>query len=405
MNTNCLIRYQQGSLEGFINNEDIARMKTLPYTESHLAFRSRLRQFLKSEVTPHVDQWEKDHMIPREIWRKMGRAGFLCTSVPEEYGGLGLDFLYSVIVNQEMARTNHAGLMAYLHSDIVVPYILSYGLEVQKKKYLPGCINGDIVTAVAMTEPDSGSDLASMSTSAEEIDGQVVINGNKTFISNGFHCDLVILAAKDPLVKSPHKAVSLYIVEDGTPGFKKGNLIEKMGMRSQDTAELFFTDCRIPKDNLLGQKGAGFVQLMKKLQQERLLVAILAVSMARNMLDWTVEYCRHALQNQEPMTKSQATRFALVEMETELKVGTAFLNDLVMAHMENEDVTAETSMAKYWCSEKANEVANRCLELVGRKSASEDCPIVRMWRDVRIHTIFAGTNEIMKNIIAKSMKL
>lgn len=379
-------------------------MKTLPYTDKHLDFRRRLRTFLESDIIPHVDQWEKDHMIPREIWKKVGREGFLSTSVPEEYGGHGLDFLYSVIVNQEMAKTNHAGLMAYLHSDIVVPYILSYGSKEQKEKYLPGCVNGDIVTAVAMTEPDTGSDLASMSTTAEEDTKEIVINGNKTFISNGLHCDLVILAAKDPLIKSPHKAVSLYLVEDGTPGFVKGNLIEKMGMKSQDTAELFFTNCRIPKENLLGKKGAGFVQLMKKLQQERLLVATLAFSIARNMLDWTIEYCRTTLQNQNPATSSQAIQFALVEMETDLRVGTAFLNDLILAHCQKGDVTIETSMAKYWCTQMANKVANRCLDLVGTDAAKEDCPIVRMWRDVRIHTIFAGTNEIMKNIIAKSMK-
>ncbi len=380
-------------------------MKTLPYSNKHLDFRRRLRSFLESEIIPHVDHWETDHIIPRHIWHKMGKQGFLSTSVPKRYGGPGFDFLYSVIVNQEMARTNHAGLMAYLHSDIVVPYILSYGSEEQKEKYLPSCVNGDIVTAVAMTEPDTGSDLAAMTTTAEENEIDVIINGNKTFISNGIHCDLVILAAKDPEIKSPHHAVSLYLVEDGTPGFNKGNQIEKLGMRSQDTAELFFTDCHIPKENLLGKKGAGFLQLMQKLQQERLLVAILAFSIARNMLDWTTENYRNSSQKQQPAGKSQAIQFALVEMETDLRIGTAFLNDLIMDHYQNEDLTIETSMAKFWCTQTANQVANKCMNMVGHHAAKEDCPIVRMWRDVRIHTIFAGTNEIMKSIIAKSLKL
>lgn len=380
-------------------------MEKLPYTDAHEAFRRRLRDFLESEVIPHVDQWEADHMVPREIWRSMGREGFLCTAVSEAYGGLGGDFLYSVIVNEEMAGTNHAGLMAQLHSDVVVPYIDTFGTAAQKEKYLPGCVSGDIVTAVAMTEPDAGSDLAAMSSTGVEEGDRAVINGAKTFISNGTHCDLVVLADKDPGVENPHKAVSLYLVEDGTPGFKKGGRIEKMGMRSQDTAELFFTNCRVPVENRLGEKGGGFVQLMQKLQQERLIVAVWSMAIAGNILKWTGDFCRNTRRSETPMAASQAVQFALMEMETDLRVGTAFLNDLIMAHNQKKQVAAETSMAKFWMSEKANQIANRCLELVGDVATREECPIVRMWRDVRVQTIFAGTNEIMKGIIAKSMKL
>jgi acyl-CoA dehydrogenase len=254
-----------------------------------------------------------------------------------------------------------------------------------------------------MTEPDAGSDLAGMSSTAVEEDGQVVLNGAKTFISNGIHCDLVVLAAKDPETRNPHKAVSLFLVEDGTPGFKKGNRIEKLGMRSQDTAELFFT-CRIPKDSRLGPKGAGFVQLMQKLQQERLVVAIWSMAIAEYILRWTRDFCRNTRCGLTPLANSQAVQFALVEMETELRIGKAFLNDLITAHSQNQQVTMETSMAKYWISEKANQIANRCLEMVGDVAAREACPIVRMWRDVRVHTIFAGTNEIMKSIIAKTLQ-
>jgi acyl-CoA dehydrogenase len=344
-------------------------------------------------------------MVPRDIWHRMGREGFLCTGVPEAYGGLGGDFLYSVIVLEELVRTNQTGLIAHLHSDIVVPYIESFGSEQQKKKYLPGCVSGDIVMAVAMTEPDAGSDLASMTSTAVEEGDEVVINGAKTFISNGIHCDLVVLAAKDPAVENPHKAVSLYLVEADTPGFKKGQSIEKMGMHSQDTAELFFTDCRIPKDNLLGEKGRGFVMLMQKLQQERLVCAIWSAAFAATILEWIKNHCRKTEINGRPMTESQAVQFAFVEMETELRMGRAFLNDLIMDHMEKRQVVTETSMAKFRITEMANQIAGQCLELAGETGAREECPIVRMWRDVRIHTIFAGTNEIMKQIIAKSINL
>jgi alkylation response protein AidB-like acyl-CoA dehydrogenase len=380
-------------------------MDKLPFNNKHEKFRRRLRDFLESEVIPYVDQWETDHLVPRDIWRKLGREGFLCTAVSKAYGGLGGDFLYSVIMVEELARTNHTGLLVHLHSDIVVPYIDTFGSVAQKEKYLPGCVSGDIVTAVAMTEPDAGSDLASMTSTAVEEGGQVVINGAKTFISNGIHCDLVVLAVKDPAENNPHKAVSLYLVEDGTPGFKKGNLIEKMGMHSQDTAELFFTNCRIPIENRLGEKGEGFIQLMQKLQQERLLCAVWPMAMAGNMLKWTSDFCRKTRCGEKVLAASQAIQFALVEMETDLRIGTAFLNDLIMAHDLKKQVVAETSMAKFWMTEKANQIANRCLDVIGDFAAREECPVVRTWRDVRVHTIFAGTNEIMKGIIAKSMNL
>jgi len=380
-------------------------MNTLPYTDQHHTFRKRLRDFLESEVIPHADKWEADHMVPRDIYRKMGSEGFLCPALSRKYGGMGGDFLYSVIVIEEIVRTNQSGLFAQLHSDVVVPYIESYGTEEQKQKYLPGCVSGDIVTAVAMTEPDAGSDLAAMTSTAVQDGDEVVLNGAKTFISNGIHCDLVVLAAKDPAVPTPHKSVSLYLVEDGTPGFKKGARQEKMGLRSQDTAELFFTNCRIPRENLLGNKGEGFIHLMQKLQQERLVCAVWATALANRILNWTKNYCRSTIVNRIPLSTSQAVQFALVEMQTDLRVGSAFLNDLIIDHIEKKDVVKETSMAKFWTTDVANRIANRCLEMVGDVATREECPIVRMWRDVRIHTIFAGTNEIMKGIVAKFMRL
>ena len=378
-------------------------MEILNYTEEHKNFRERLQGFLEKEVTPFADQWEQDKIVPKSVWKKMGQAGFLCMDVSPEYGGPGGDFLYSVIVAEELTKTRQSGLAASLHSDIVVPYINSFGSEELKRKYIPGCVSGDIVTAIAMTEPGAGSDLAGMQTAAIEEDEEVVIDGSKTFISNGLNADIVIVAARDPAVENPYEAISLYVVEYGTPGFTTGRHLEKMGMWSQDTAELFFSKCRIPKENRLGDKGMGFLMLMQKLQQERLVCAIMGVAGAEHILEWTMDYCKQTSVAGKPLSKSQAVQFALVEMATEVKLGRTFIDKLVADHMEQKDIIAETSMAKYWTTEMLNRVANRSLDLCGDFAMTEKCPIVRAWRDAKIMTIFAGTNEIMKNIAAKFM--
>ncbi len=237
-------------------------MNIIPYTEEHRIFREAFRRFLGKEILPHVETWEEDGIVPRWAWKKLGENGFLCTSVPPEYGGQGADFLYSAILIEEMARANFYGLSARLHGDVVVPYIVQLASEAQKKKYLPGCINGDLLTAIAMSEPQAGSDLAGIQTTAVKDGDAFVLNGQKTFISNGINCDLVIVAAKDPSERNPHAAVDLYLVETGTPGFEKGKRLNKIGWRSQDTAELFFADCRIPEENRMGSKGTGFKNLM-----------------------------------------------------------------------------------------------------------------------------------------------
>jgi alkylation response protein AidB-like acyl-CoA dehydrogenase len=378
-------------------------MEILNYTEEHKNFRERLRAFLEKEVTPFADQWERDGIVPKSVWRKMGQGGFLCTDVAPEYGGRGGDFLYSLIVAEEITVTRQTGLITPLHSDIVVPYINSFGSEELKKKYLPGCVSGDIVTAVAMTEPGAGSDLAGIQTAAVEEGDDVVIDGSKTFISNGLNADLVVVAARDPAVENPYEALSLYVVESGTPGFTTGRHLEKMGMWSQDTAELFFSKCRIPKKNRIGDKGMGFLMLMQKLQQERLVCAIMGVTGAEQILEWIVNYCKQTSVSGKPISKSQAVQFALVEMATDVKLGRTFVDKLVAVHMEKKDIIVETAMAKYWTTEMLNRVANRSLDLCGDFAISEKCPIVRAWRDAKIMTIFAGTNEIMKNIAAKFM--
>ena len=380
-------------------------MEILNYTDDHHQFRERLQGFLAKEVIPFVDQWEAEKIVPKSVWRKMGQQGFLCMDVDPDYGGMGGDFLYSYIVAQELTKTWFTGLTASLHTDIVVPYINSFGSDELKQKYIPGCVTGDIVTAVAMTEPDAGSDLAGMKTAAVEEDDEVVIDGSKTFISNGIISDIVVVAARDPNVENPYEAISLYVVESGTPGFTRGRHLEKMGMHSQDTAELFFTKCRIPKENRLGEKGPGFLMLMQKLQQERLVCAMGATAATERVVNWITDYCKQTTVSGKPISKSQSVQFALVEMTTDAKLGRAFVDKLVADHVEKKDIIPETSMAKYWTTETLNRTLNRAVELCGDFGTTEACPIVRSWRDARIMTIFAGTNEVMKGIAAKFMGL
>ena len=380
-------------------------MEIINYTEEHRIFRDSLRKFVEKELIPNADKWEEEGIVPKSVWQKMGSQGFLGTCVPEQYGGPGADFLYSVIIIEEMARANFYGITASMHSDIIVPYILTFGSEEHKHKYLPGCVTGDIITAVAMTEPNTGSDLAAIRTTAVEDGDAVVLNGQKTFISNGINCDLCIVVAKDPSGADPHKAIDLYIVEAGTPGFEKGKKIKKAGWHSQDTAELYFDNCRIPLGNRLGKKGTGFAKLMQKLQPERLVCAIAAVAAAEYMLEITLKYCRERTVFGKPISKFQHSQFELVEMATDIKIGRTFIDKLIADHMEGRQIVSETSMAKFWLTDMVNRVADRCLQLHGGYGYCDEYPISRAWRDMRVLRIFAGTNEIMKTIIARFMGL
>ena len=380
-------------------------MGILDYTTEHDQFRQRLRDFIQKEINPNADQWEKDHIVPKSAWKKMGEGGFLCTEVPKAYGGHGLDFLYSVIIAEEMMHADSTGLAAYLHSDIIVPYITAFGSEEIKTRYLPGCTTGDIITAIGMTEPGAGSDLASLETTAVEDGDEVIINGSKTFISNGINCDMAIIAAKDPSVENKHAAVSLYIVDDGTPGFTRGKHLDKMGMHSQDTAELFFNDCRIPKTNILGEKGQGFLMLMEKLQQERLVASVANVAAAELTLERVVKHCKETIVDGKPLSKQQAIKFTLTEMATDVKLNRALLDSVIKGHLDGDDVVAETMMIKYASSEMVNLMVDRALDLFGDFGNTEKNPLVQGFRDLRIVTIFAGTTEVMKTIIAQSMGL
>ncbi len=380
-------------------------MEIIKYSEEHRIFREALRKFFDKEVVPYVEEWEEAGIVPRSIWKKMGDNGFLCMDVPEAYSGLGLDFLYSVVLCEELVRTGQSGLAAPLHSDVVVPYITEFGSEELKQRYLPGCVSGDTITAIAMTEPNAGSDLAGMKTTAVEDGDQLVINGQKTFISNGILCDLLVLAAKDPKEPDPHRAISLYLVEAGTPGFEKGRKLKKIGWHSQDTAELFFNDCRIPKANRLGEQGAGFLMMMKKLQQERLMCVLGAVPAAERVLEMTIKYCQERTAFGKPISRFQNSQFKIVEMATEIKLGRTFMEKLVVEHMEGKNLAVEVSMAKYWCTEMASRVADQCLQLHGGYGYMEEYAVARAWRDIRVMQIFAGTNEIMKGIAARFMGL
>ena len=381
-------------------------MRSSLFSEEHDIFRAAFRKFLSKEIAPHLEEWERDGIVPREAWKKMGENGYLCPWVDEKYGGSGVGFEYSVIINEELAYVGCLGLAAGLHSDIIVPYINSFGNEQQKMKWLPGCASGDIITAIAMTEPGAGSDLAAIRTTAVRDGDEYVINGQKTFISNGILCDLVIVAAKtDPKADPSFKGISLICVEDGTPGFSKGRNLDKMGFHSQDTAEMSFEDCRVPVSNLLGGEGKGFSYLMQKLQAERLIVSVMAQALSEAMLDMTIKYCKERTIFGKPVTSFQHNTFKIVEMATEIELGRAFLNSLIEDHCVGKDIVKKVSMAKAWIPEMANRIAYHCVQLHGGYGYMEEYPICRFARDVRIFTIFAGTTEVMKVIVGRMMGL
>ncbi|MGC8718939.1 MAG: acyl-CoA dehydrogenase family protein [Thermodesulforhabdaceae bacterium] len=375
------------------------------YSQEHLIFREAFRRFLEREVVPHVERWEEQGMVDREVWNKLGEHGFLCPWLPEEYGGSGADFLYSVIVTEELAKAGAISLMAPLHSDIVAPYIYRLGTEEQKKRWLPGCASGEYVLAIAMTEPNTGSDLAAITTRAERRGDFWVINGRKTFISNGILADLVVVACRTGSKDSGARGISLIVVERGAEGFLRGRKLKKMGLHGQDTAELIFEDCKVPLENLLGEENRGFYYMMEHLQQERLLAAIMAQAMAEAMFDMTLAYVRERTAFGRPIGTFQHNAFKLVDMATEIAVGRAFLEKLILKHMDGQDVVVDVSMAKTWISEMANRLAYQCVQLHGGYGYMEEYPIARFYRDVRVIPIFAGTNEVMRLIVARKLGL
>ena len=375
------------------------------FSEEHDIFRGNFRQFAETRVMPQQSKWREQGVVDREIWLEAGESGFLCPWMEEEYGGAGGDFLHSVIVMEELCRVYESGWAASLHSDIIVPYIHSFGNPEQKAKLLPGCVSGETITALAMTEPGTGSDLAGIATTAKRDGDEYVINGAKTFISNGMSCDLAVVAARTENSDDPHRSLSLFVIEGDRPGFIRSRRLEKMGMESQDTAELAFDDCRVPAENLLGQEGGGFMMLMQKLQQERLCVAVMSQASAEKVLEDAIAYTQERKAFGRSISKFQNTQFTLAQCATEIEVGRAFLDNLIAQHVAGKYLVKECSMAKLWQTEMQGRVVDACLQLYGGYGYMLEYPISRAYMDDRVQRIYAGTNEIMKVIIAKQMGL
>lgn len=378
------------------------------FREEHEIFRRSLRSFLEKEVKPRNDEHRKNGQVPREIWRRMGDQGFIGYWLDEKYGGVGADFVYSVVLIEELNRARATGLAAGLgvHNDIVMPYIEMLGTEEQKLKWLPKCCTAEYILAIGMTEPGAGSDLQAIRTTAVRDGDDYIINGQKTFITNGYNCDLIVLAVKtDPKAQPPYKGVSLIVVENGTPGFIKSRKLEKMGLHASDTAELFFEDCRVPATNLLGREGDGFVPMMRNLQQERLVACLGSIVGAEQMLEITIEYCKARTVFGKPISRHQHNAFKIVEMATEIEMAKDFTYHLVQDHLEKKDITKKVSMAKWYNAELANRVAYHCVQLHGGYGYMEEYEICRGALDARMGSIAAGTTEVMKSIIARLMGL
>lgn len=374
--------------------------------EEHHIFRSSFKKFLEKETYPYYDQWEKDGIIPRELWTKMGEQGFLCSWLDEKYGGLNADFGYSVVLNEELERVGTSLIGVGLHNDIVVPYINKYGTEEQKKRWLPGCISGENITAIAMTEPGAGSDLSAIRTTATKQGDHYLLNGQKTFITNGIHGDLIVVVVKtDPNATPAHKGISLLVVERGMEGFTRGRKLEKVGLHAQDTAELFFDDVKVPVSNLLGEEGKGFYYLMEQLQQERLIVGISSQIAAEEMLTLTLNYTKERKAFNQTINQFQTVQFKLAEMATEIEIGRTFIDELIKEHIEGKEIVKKVSMAKWWITEMAKKIAAEAMQLHGGYGYMEEYEISRRYRDIPVASIYAGSNEVMKMIIAKKMGL
>lgn len=372
------------------------------YNEEHKQFRDTVRKFLENEATPYHSQWEKDGQVDRALWNKAGEMGFLCPQIPETYGGLELDYGYNSIIDEEIARAGLSGIGWGLHSNIAVPYIIKYGTEEQKQKLLPKCISGEIVTAIAMTEPGAGSDLQGVRTTAIKQGDHYLLNGSKTFITNGQHADLVIVVAKtDP--GEGASGVSLLLVDANSPGFKKGNNLEKIGMKAQDTSELFFDDVKVPVESLLGAEGQGFIYLMQELPQERLSVAIFAMANAEAALQWTLDYVRERKAFGKPISAFQNTQFKLAELDSELTALRVFVDRCLELHYEKKLDVATAAKAKLLSTDFQCKLLDECVQLHGGFGYMWEYPIARAWADARVQRIYAGTNEIMKLIISREL--
>jgi long-chain-acyl-CoA dehydrogenase len=364
-----------------------------------------VRRFVAEEIEPYYDTWERQGAVDRALWTKAGRLGLLGLSVPEEFGGHSApDFGFNAVVIEELMFAGAAGVGFPIHSDIAVPYLIRLGTDLQKARWLPGVVDGSLIVAIAMTEPGAGSDLAGIQTTARRRSDGFVINGQKTFITNGLLNDLVIVVAREPGT-SRHDGISLFVVESGTPGYRKGPKLEKIGQHAQDTAELFFDDVWVPEGNLLGGEGAGFRHLMENLPQERLVIALGAVAAAEAALETSLTYAKNRLAFERPLAANQAVRFTLADMRTEVEVARAFVDACLEAFIADALDPAEAAMAKWWSTETLKRVVDRGVQLHGGYGYMAESPIARAYVDARAQTIYGGTTEIMKEIVARWMGL
>lgn len=367
-------------------------------------FRDSVRKFLDQEVEPHYDQWERDEIWPREVWNKLGENGFLCVDLPADYGGYDASFELSCVVVEEISRAGYGALAAgvSVHSDIVAPYILHLGDEEQKQKWLPKMVSGEVVGAIGMSEPEAGSDLQGMKTTAEKDGDEYVVNGQKTFITNGQHCDLIILATRtDPAAGA--KGMTLFTVDCRLPGFERGRNLEKMGMHAGDTSELSFQDVRVPASEVLGGEGKGFANLMNELPRERLILGVGAVAAAEGMLEWTIDYVKERKAFGQPLARFQHSRYVLAEMKTWIELNKALAEKCVTRYMDGELTTEEASMCKLAACEMQGKVADQCVQLFGGYGYMREYKISRAFVDARVQRIYGGTSEIMKELIARSL--
>ncbi len=372
------------------------------------SFRTAFRRFLQAEVVPHLETWEAAERTPREFWLAMGRHGYLCPWLDPAFGGSGAEFGYSVIICEELGRTGFMGLQTgvSVHSDITVPYLVQLAGEEEKRRWLPGCATGETVTAIGMTEPEVGSDLAQLRATAVREGDEWVINGQKTFISNGIESDLIVLAVRtDAGADQAHRGVSLIVVESDTPGYVKSRQLKKLGQHIQDTAELFFEDCRVPVGNLLGAEGQGFRYLMANLQRERLMISVAAQAAAEQVLEKALSYARERRAFGKSVGSFQHNAFKLVERATEVELGRTFLDSVIDEYVAGEDIGRKVSMAKWWLSDMANRVAYDAVQIHGGYGYMAEYPVARDYVDVRAMPIYAGSNEIMKRILARTLGL
>ena len=372
------------------------------FTEEHDMLRESARRFMEKEVAPHHARWEEQGYVDRALWTQAGAAGFLCASMPEEYGGAGADIRFSVVLMEEQFRIGATGPGFGLHSEIVAPYLLHHGSDYLKSKYLPAMASGECITAIAMTEPGTGSDLQGVKTTAVRDGDCYVLNGSKTFITNGWNCDMVIVVAKtDPAAGS--KGMSLLAVDTSMAGFTKGKRLHKMGMSAQDTSELFFDNVRVPVKNLIGDEGRGFAYLMQELPWERLQIALTAVAAAQAALEWTLEYTRERRAFGKAIADFQTVAHKLAEIKTEIEVGQVFIDRCIALKLEDKLDAATASMAKYWASEMQFKALDQCVQLFGGYGYMHEYPIARAWADARVQRIYGGTNEIMKELISRHL--